>query len=95
MRQAMLILQPQGQSSWPATRLTAGLSNSSADWANIGITARARTTRLLLNFRMLLRYSNDLCSRVGQTHFAGDQTYDGAESDHPEADPDPRYQRKI
>jgi len=43
---------------------------------------------------MLLRYSNDLCSRVGQTHFAGDQTYDGAESDHPEADPDPRYQRE-
>src|ERR1700694_627904 len=94
MRHAMFILQPQGQSILPATRLTAVLSKSSADWAKIGITARARTTRLLLNFRMLLRYSNDLRSCVGQTHFAGDQTNDSAECDHQEADPDPRDQRE-
>src|SRR5260370_38133357 len=88
----MFILQPQGHSILPATRLTAGLSKSSAVCAKTGASAKAKTKNLLLNCRMLLRYSNHLRSRVGQTHFAGNQTNDGAECDHPEANPNPRDQ---
>src|ERR1700678_1255070 len=33
IRQAMLVLQPHGQFNRVAIRFTAGLSNSSADWA--------------------------------------------------------------
>src|ERR1700681_3807294 len=90
MRQAMFILQPHGQSSLFATRLTAGLSKSSAVCAKTS--AKAKTNTLLLNCGMLLRYSYNLRSCVGQTHFAGDQTNDCAECDHPEANPDPRDQ---
>src|SRR5947209_1842980 len=94
MRHAIFILQPHAHRSLLAMRLTAGLSNSSADWANIGPTARANTKRLVLNCRMLLRYSNYLRACVCQTHFAGDETNDSAERDYPEADPNPRDQRE-
>src|SRR3984957_2323724 len=99
MRQAMLVLQPHGQFNRSATRFTAALSSSSADWArhppaNKPSTSRLRTGRLILNRRMFLGNSYYLRSGVRQTHFVGNQADDGAEREHPKSDPDPGHQGK-
>ncbi len=59
MRQAMLVLQPHGQFSRVAMRFTAGLSNSSADWAaqtpaNQPKAKKPTASLLILNRRMFL-----------------------------------------
>src|SRR5690242_21782190 len=73
MRQAIFILHPQGQSSFSATRLTAGLSRSSADCANKGAPISATIKILARNLRMFLRHSQYLGARVREAHFARDQ----------------------
>src|ERR1700691_5005266 len=64
MRQAMLVLQPQGQFNRSAMRFTAGLSRSSADWAKQACAKQPPTSktpankpgasRLIFNRRMFL-----------------------------------------
>ena len=98
MRQAMLVLHPHGQFNRVAMRFTAGLSNSSADWANAtpanNATSRKLFITLLLNRRMFLCNSNHLRPGVRQTYFIRDQAHNGAEREHPKSDPDPRDQRE-
>src|ERR1700733_12174128 len=94
MRQAMLVLHPHGQFRRSATRFTAGLSNSSADWANETAANNANTRKLFLNRRMFLCNSNHLRPGIRQANLIGDQAHDGAEREHPESDPNPGNQRE-
>src|SRR5271166_5794181 len=94
MRQAMLVLHPQGQLKRVAMRFSSDLSNCSADWANEMPANSASANRLFLNRRMFLRNSYDLRPGVRETHFIRDQADDGSEREHPESDPDPGHQRE-
>src|SRR5580692_10176558 len=96
IRQAMLVLQPHGQFNRSATRFTAGLSNSSADWAAQAPASQTQAKRpmaslLILNRRMFLGNSYYLRPGVRQTNFIWNQADDGAEREHPKSNPDPRY----
>src|SRR5271156_387331 len=78
MRQAMLVLHPQGQFNRSAMRFTAGLSSSSADWAaqtpaNQPQAKRPIASLLILNRRMFLGNSHYLRARIRQTNFIGNQ----------------------
>ena len=95
MRQAMLVLHPHGQFKRSATRFTAGLSNSSADWAkqvcaNQAPASKLSASQLILNRRMFLGNSYYLRPGIRQTNFIRNQADDGAEREHPKSDPDPR-----
>src|ERR1700733_4302258 len=99
MRQAILVLQPQGQFKRSAMRFTAGLSSSSADWAahspaNQPKAKKPIASQLVFNRRMFLGNSYYLRPGVRQTNFIGNQANDGAEREHPKSDPDPRHQRE-
>src|SRR5580693_4308917 len=99
MRQAMLVLQPQGQFNLLAMRFTAGLSSSSADWAkqagmNRPAANKPKASHLIFNRRMFLGNSYYLRPRVRQTNFVGNQADDSAEREHPKSNPDPRHQRE-
>src|SRR5579862_118788 len=94
MRQAMLVLQPQGQLSRVAMRFTAGLSSCSADCAKSPPANKLRMKKLFLNRRMFLCYSNYLRARVRQTNFIRDQTHARTERQHPKSEPNPRDQRE-
>lgn len=53
-------------------RFTAGLSNSSADWAKETPANNATSRKLVLNRRMFLGNSYHLRPGIGQTHFIRD-----------------------
>src|SRR5579864_6859109 len=90
----MLVLHPQGQSNFSATRLQAGLSISSALCAKVAAAANTSNKKLFLNRRMFLSDSEYLRARVGQAYFAGDQAYNRPHCQYPKPDPDPRHQRE-